>query len=103
MKLIYCFILFRKEGGKFGFAESMPKERITTLKRDEAPVEMTDVKETANEIVNRTETPTEAYLLAHTAYLKIVLEELTLIESVLISCLEMQKKTSDVSEEMHET
>lgn len=50
----------RKEGGKFGFAESMPKERITTLKRDEAPVEMTDVKETANEIVNRTETPTEA-------------------------------------------
>uniref|UniRef100_A0A8C2FU50 Exosome complex component RRP45 n=1 Tax=Cyprinus carpio TaxID=7962 RepID=A0A8C2FU50_CYPCA len=50
----------RKEGGKFGFAESMPKERITALKRDEAPVEMTDVKETANEIVNRTETPTEA-------------------------------------------
>uniref|UniRef100_A0A8C2FRS3 Exosome complex component RRP45 n=1 Tax=Cyprinus carpio TaxID=7962 RepID=A0A8C2FRS3_CYPCA len=40
----------RKEGGKFGFAESMPKERITALKRDEAPVEMTDVKETANEI-----------------------------------------------------
>lgn len=76
----------------------MPKERITTLKRDEAPVEMTDVKE----IVNRTETPTEAYLLAHTAYLKMVLEELTLIESVLISCLEMQKKMSDVSEEMHE-
>uniref|UniRef100_A0A8C2B5R1 Exosome complex component RRP45 n=1 Tax=Cyprinus carpio TaxID=7962 RepID=A0A8C2B5R1_CYPCA len=50
----------RKEGGKFGFAESMPKERITALKRDEAPVEMTDVKETASEIVNRTETPTEA-------------------------------------------
>ncbi|XP_026059711.1 exosome complex component RRP45 [Carassius auratus] len=49
----------RKEGGKFGFAESMPKERITTLKREEAPVEMADVKETANEIVNRTETPTE--------------------------------------------
>uniref|UniRef100_A0A8C1RVH0 Exosome complex component RRP45 n=1 Tax=Cyprinus carpio TaxID=7962 RepID=A0A8C1RVH0_CYPCA len=40
----------RKEGGKFGFAESMPKERITALKRDEAPVEMTDVQETANEI-----------------------------------------------------
>ncbi|XP_051561420.1 exosome complex component RRP45 [Myxocyprinus asiaticus] len=50
----------RKEGGKFGFAESMPKERITTLKRDKAPVEMTDVKETASEIVNRTETTTEA-------------------------------------------
>ncbi|XP_043100527.1 exosome complex component RRP45 isoform X1 [Puntigrus tetrazona] len=50
----------RKEGGKFGFAESMTKERITTLKRDEAPVEMTDVEETANEIVNKTETPTKA-------------------------------------------
>ncbi|XP_026124291.1 exosome complex component RRP45-like [Carassius auratus] len=50
----------RKEGGKFGFAESMPKERITTLKRDEVPVEMTDVKETANDIVNSTETTTEA-------------------------------------------
>ncbi|XP_059407456.1 exosome complex component RRP45 [Carassius carassius] len=50
----------RKEGGKFGFAESMPKERITTLKKDEVPVEMTDVKETANDIVNRTETTTEA-------------------------------------------
>uniref|UniRef100_A0A673IAI2 Exosome complex component RRP45 n=1 Tax=Sinocyclocheilus rhinocerous TaxID=307959 RepID=A0A673IAI2_9TELE len=50
----------RKEGGKFGFAESMPKERITTLKRDDAPVEMTDVKETASDIVNRTETTTEA-------------------------------------------
>uniref|UniRef100_A0A671RCP3 Exosome complex component RRP45 n=1 Tax=Sinocyclocheilus anshuiensis TaxID=1608454 RepID=A0A671RCP3_9TELE len=49
----------RKEGGKFGFAESMPKERITTLKRDDAPVEMTDVKETASDIVNRTETTTE--------------------------------------------
>lgn len=80
MKLIDCFILFRKEGGKFGFAESMPKERITTLKREEAPVEMTDVKETAKEIVNRTETPTEAYLLAHRAHLKIVLEELLLFQ-----------------------
>uniref|UniRef100_A0A9R1SIU0 Exosome complex component RRP45 n=2 Tax=Cyprinus carpio TaxID=7962 RepID=A0A9R1SIU0_CYPCA len=49
----------RKEGGKFGFAESMPKERITTLKRDEVPVEMTDVKETASDIVDRTETTAE--------------------------------------------
>ncbi|KAK2908726.1 hypothetical protein Q8A67_004563 [Cirrhinus molitorella] len=49
----------RKEGGKFGFAESMPKQRITTLKRDKAPVEMTDVEETASDIVNTTETTTE--------------------------------------------
>lgn len=52
----------RKEGGKFGFAESMPKERITTLKRDETPVEMADVNETAEEILNKTETTTEPYL-----------------------------------------
>lgn len=65
--MIYRFVwfFFRKEGGKFGFAESMPKERITTLKREEAPVEMTDVKETANDIVTRTETSTEAYLIAY--------------------------------------
>lgn len=43
----------------------MPKERITTLKRDKAPVEMTDVKETADDIVTRTETTTEVYLNAH--------------------------------------
>ncbi|XP_065110694.1 exosome complex component RRP45 [Paramisgurnus dabryanus] len=49
----------RKEGGKFGFAESMPRERITTLKRDETPVEMADVNETAEEILNKTETTTE--------------------------------------------
>ncbi|KAI4874155.1 hypothetical protein NFI96_014079, partial [Prochilodus magdalenae] len=47
----------RKEGGKFGFAESMPKERITALKREEAPVEMKDVQETAEEIVSNAEAP----------------------------------------------
>ncbi|XP_066516393.1 exosome complex component RRP45 [Hoplias malabaricus] len=49
----------RKEGGKFGFAESIPKERITALKREEAQVEMTDVQETAREILSKTEAPPE--------------------------------------------
>lgn len=78
----------------------MPKERITTLKRDEAPVEMTDVKETANDIVNRTEPTTEVYLNAHITWEHgelPVLEKLMLIENVLISCLGTQKKQSDVS------
>ncbi|XP_051939305.1 exosome complex component RRP45 isoform X3 [Hippocampus zosterae] len=41
----------RKAGGKCGFAESMPQERITALKKDETAVEMTDVTERANDIV----------------------------------------------------
>jgi len=47
----------RKEGGRCGFAESMPRERITTLKKDETPVEMADVTEKANEIIQRAEPP----------------------------------------------
>ncbi|XP_026882323.2 exosome complex component RRP45 [Electrophorus electricus] len=43
----------RKEGGKFGFVESMPKERITALKREESLVEMTDVQETADQIISK--------------------------------------------------
>ncbi|XP_018591267.1 exosome complex component RRP45 [Scleropages formosus] len=49
----------RKDGGKFGFAESMPKERITALKTEVAPVEMTDIEEKAKEIICRTEAPSE--------------------------------------------
>ncbi|CAK6969820.1 exosome complex component RRP45 [Scomber scombrus] len=47
----------RKAGGRFGFAESMPQERITALKKDETPVEMTDVTETAYDIVQKAEAP----------------------------------------------
>lgn len=52
---------FRKTGGKFGFAESLPQERITALKTDVSPVEMSDVKEKANEIVQRAEVPPQTY------------------------------------------
>ncbi|XP_028833617.1 exosome complex component RRP45 [Denticeps clupeoides] len=52
----------RKEGGKCGFAESMSKERITSLQTVESPVEMTDVQETAREIIHNAETPSETTL-----------------------------------------
>ncbi|KAM4584007.1 exosome complex component RRP45 [Odontesthes bonariensis] len=48
----------RKAGGRCGFAESMPQERITALKMDDTAVEMTDVTETASAIVQKTEAPT---------------------------------------------
>ncbi|KAM9362618.1 exosome complex component RRP45 [Symphorus nematophorus] len=47
----------RKVGGRCGFAESMPQERITALKMDETPVEMTDVTDRANDIVQKAEAP----------------------------------------------
>ncbi|XP_051802046.1 exosome complex component RRP45 isoform X3 [Acanthochromis polyacanthus] len=50
----------RKAGGRCGFAESMPQERITALKTDETPVEMKDVTESANDIVQKAEAPPPA-------------------------------------------
>uniref|UniRef100_A0A8C5HNA8 Exosome complex component RRP45 n=1 Tax=Gouania willdenowi TaxID=441366 RepID=A0A8C5HNA8_GOUWI len=47
----------RKAGERCGFAESMPQERITALKMDETPVEVTDAAETANEIISAAEDP----------------------------------------------
>ncbi|XP_041964049.1 exosome complex component RRP45 isoform X1 [Alosa sapidissima] len=47
----------RKDRGKFGFAESLPKERITALKTQEAPVEMKDIQETASAIISKAEVP----------------------------------------------
>ncbi|XP_077381598.1 exosome complex component RRP45 [Festucalex cinctus] len=47
----------RKAGGKCGFAESMPQERITALKKEETSVEMTDATERANDIVLMAEVP----------------------------------------------
>ncbi|XP_026159284.1 exosome complex component RRP45 [Mastacembelus armatus] len=47
----------RKAGGKCGYAESMPQERITALKMDETPVEMTDVSERANDVVQKAKAP----------------------------------------------
>ncbi|XP_074483667.1 exosome complex component RRP45 isoform X1 [Sebastes fasciatus] len=47
----------RKAGGRCGFAESMPQERITALKMEETSVEMTDVTDRANDIVQKAEAP----------------------------------------------
>ncbi|XP_056227876.1 exosome complex component RRP45 [Seriola aureovittata] len=47
----------RKAGGRCGFAESIPQERITALKADETPVEMMDVTDRANDIVQKAEAP----------------------------------------------
>uniref|UniRef100_A0A146NYQ0 Exosome complex component RRP45 n=1 Tax=Fundulus heteroclitus TaxID=8078 RepID=A0A146NYQ0_FUNHE len=47
----------RKAGGRCGFAESMPQERITALKTDQTSVEMTDVAETASSVFQTAEAP----------------------------------------------
>ncbi|CAH2300651.1 exosome complex component RRP45 [Pelobates cultripes] len=47
----------RKEGGKHGFAESIPDQRITVLKMEKAPVDTSDVEEKAEEIIAKSEPP----------------------------------------------
>lgn len=49
----------RKEGGKFGFAESIAKQRITAFKMEKAPVDTSDVEEKAEEIIAEAEPPPE--------------------------------------------
>lgn len=51
----------RKEGSRCGFAESMPRERITVLKKKETPVETMNIKEKAKEIIQRAEPPSQLY------------------------------------------
>uniref|UniRef100_A0A1A8LFM4 Exosome complex component RRP45 n=1 Tax=Nothobranchius pienaari TaxID=704102 RepID=A0A1A8LFM4_9TELE len=41
----------RKAGGKCGFAESMPQDRITALKMDQTDVEMTNVSQTGSGMI----------------------------------------------------
>ncbi|KAK1342296.1 hypothetical protein QTO34_015052 [Cnephaeus nilssonii] len=52
----------RKEGGKFGFAESIAKQRITAFKMEKAPVDTSDVEEKAEEILAEAEPPPDVYL-----------------------------------------
>uniref|UniRef100_A0A3B5LXP6 Exosome complex component RRP45 n=1 Tax=Xiphophorus couchianus TaxID=32473 RepID=A0A3B5LXP6_9TELE len=54
---IYNIKVTWKAGGRCGFAESMPQERITALKTDQTAVEMTDVSETASSIVQTAVAP----------------------------------------------
>lgn len=52
----------RKEGGKFGFAESIPNQRITAFKMESAAVDTNDVEEQAGEIIAKADPPSEVYL-----------------------------------------
>ncbi|XP_045058750.1 exosome complex component RRP45 isoform X1 [Desmodus rotundus] len=49
----------RKEGGKFGFAESIANQRITAFRMEKAPVDTSDVEEKAEEIIAEAEPPPE--------------------------------------------
>ncbi|XP_036892222.1 exosome complex component RRP45, partial [Sturnira hondurensis] len=49
----------RKEGGKFGFAESIANQRITAFRMEKAPVDTSDVEEKAGEIIAEAEPPPE--------------------------------------------
>nr|XP_034969359.1 exosome complex component RRP45 isoform X1 [Zootoca vivipara] len=49
----------RKEGGKFGFAESIPSQKITAFKIDQAPIDTNDVQEQAEEIISKAFPPSE--------------------------------------------
>lgn len=52
----------RKEGGKFGFAESIPNQKITAFKMESAAVDTNNVEEQAEEIITKADPPSEAYL-----------------------------------------
>ncbi|XP_007536417.1 exosome complex component RRP45 isoform X1 [Erinaceus europaeus] len=49
----------RKEGGKFGFAESIANQKITAFKMEKAPVDTSNVEEKAEEIIAEAEPPSE--------------------------------------------
>jgi len=54
----------RKEGGKFGFAESIPNQKITAFKMDSAAVDTNSVEEQAEEIIANADPPSEVYLFS---------------------------------------
>ncbi|KAE8630486.1 hypothetical protein XENTR_v10000838 [Xenopus tropicalis] len=51
----------RKEGGKFGFAESLPEKRITALKMEKSAVDTTDVENKVEKIILDAEPPSRVY------------------------------------------
>ncbi|KAM9237129.1 exosome complex component RRP45 isoform 2-T2 [Leptosomus discolor] len=53
----------RKEGGKFGFAESIPNQKITAFKMESAAVDTNNVEEQAEEIITKADPPSEAPIL----------------------------------------
>ncbi|NXR09794.1 EXOS9 protein, partial [Semnornis frantzii] len=51
----------RKEGGKFGFAESIPNQKITAFKMESAAVDTNNLEEQAEEIITKAEPPAEVF------------------------------------------
>ncbi|XP_051475250.1 exosome complex component RRP45 isoform X2 [Apus apus] len=51
----------RKEGGKFGFAESIPNQKITAFKMESAAVDTNNVEEQAGEIITKADPPSEVF------------------------------------------
>ncbi|KFP78668.1 Exosome complex component RRP45, partial [Apaloderma vittatum] len=51
----------RKEGGKFGFAESIPDQKITAFKMESAAVDTNNVEEQAEEIITKADPPSEVF------------------------------------------
>ncbi|KFV63917.1 Exosome complex component RRP45, partial [Dryobates pubescens] len=51
----------RKEGGKFGFAESIPNQKITAFKRESAAVDTNNVDKQAEEIITKADPPSEVF------------------------------------------
>ncbi|KYO47374.1 exosome complex component RRP45 isoform X1 [Alligator mississippiensis] len=51
----------RKEGGKCGFAESIPNQKITAFKMERAPVDANDVEEQAEEIIMKADPPLDVF------------------------------------------
>ncbi|NWQ73883.1 EXOS9 protein, partial [Columbina picui] len=51
----------RKEGGKFGFAESIPNQKITAFKMESTAVDTNKVEEQAEEIIAKAEPPSEVF------------------------------------------
>lgn len=59
---------YRKEGGKFGFAESIANQRITAFKMEKASVDTSNIEEKAEEIIAEAEPPPEVYLILGSFY-----------------------------------
>ncbi|KAB1282061.1 Exosome complex component RRP45 [Camelus dromedarius] len=69
----------RKEGGKFGFAESIANQRITAFKMEKAPIDTSDVEEKAEEIISEAEPPSEVDYLY--SFLNIFLKDAPIVLS----------------------
>ncbi|NXP55850.1 EXOS9 protein, partial [Heliornis fulica] len=54
----------RKEGGKFGFAESIPDQKITAFKMGSTAVDTNNVEEQAEEIITKADPPSDVFTKA---------------------------------------